>query len=174
MWRGVQHPLAQRRQSAQGVQEFARSVGRDPHRHGVGGEIAAHQVVFEAIAEAHLGISGHLVVGVGAEGGDLQAAVALADADGAEFDSGVPQVVGPPPQDLLHLLGARVGGEVQVGAQPAQQGIAHRTADEVELVARGVERRTQLAQHRRMLVERDRGGGQQLGILGGVRHVRSA
>ncbi|EUA37214.1 polynucleotide adenylyltransferase/metal dependent phosphohydrolase domain protein [Mycobacterium avium subsp. avium 2285 (R)] len=174
MWPGCPAPAGAAPPIRPGVQEFARSVGRDPHRHGVGREIAAHQVVLEAIAEAHLGISGHLVVGVGAKGGDLQAAVALADADGAELDSGVPQVVGPPPQDLLHLVGARVGGEVQVGAQPAQQGIAHRTADEVELVARGVERRTQLTQHRRMLVERDRGGGQQLGILGGVRHVRSA
>ena len=115
-------------------------VWRDAHGHRVGREIAAHQIVLEAIAEAHLGIARHLVVGVGAERGDLQAVVVLADADGAELDPGVPHRVGPAPHDLLHLLGAGVGGEVQVGTQPAQQGIPHRTADEVQLVARGIER----------------------------------
>ena len=56
---------------------------------------------------------------------------ALADADRAEIDAGVPQVVGPLPQDLLNLLGAGVSGEVQVGTQPAQQGVPHGTANGV-------------------------------------------
>ena len=71
----------------------------------------------------------HLVVRVGAERGDLQAVPARADADSAVVDPGVPHRVGPGPHDPLNLLGAGVGGEVEVevhvGAQPAQQGVAH-------------------------------------------------
>ena len=88
--RGVQHPGAQRRQPAQRIEEFARPIRGDPHRHRVRGEIAAHQVVVEAVAEAHLGIARHPVVAIGAEGGDLQAMFVLADADGAVFDPGIP------------------------------------------------------------------------------------
>ena len=146
-------------------------VGCDAHRHRVHGEVAAHQIVVERVAETHLRIARHPVVAVGAERGDLQAVPVLADADGAELDAGVPQRVGPRPQRLLHLLGARVGGEVQVGAQPAQQRVAHRAADQVQLVARGGEQRAELAQHLGVPVQRDRGRGQQLGIAGQVRHV---
>ncbi len=109
--------------------------GGDAHRHRVDREVTAHQIVVEAVAEAHLRIARHLVVGVGAEGGDLHALIALADADGAEVDAGVPQRVGPRPQHALHLLGPGVGGEVEVGAEPAQQRVAHAAADEVQLVA---------------------------------------
>ena len=59
----------------------------------------------------------------------------LADADRAEFDAGVPQRLGPSAQELLHLLGPGVGGEVQVSAEPAQQRVAHTAADQVQLVA---------------------------------------
>ena len=100
--------------------------------------------------------------------------VALADADGAELNPGFPHRIGPLPHYLLDLLGAGIGGEVQVGTRPAQQGIPHRTADKVQLAARGLEHRAELTQHGGVPVQRDRGGGQQVGILGGVRHVRSA
>ena len=71
--------------------------------------------------------------------------LAFADAHGAELDAGFPDAVGPPPHDLLHLVGAGVGGEIQIGAQSAQEGVAHRTTDQIQLVARRVERRTDLA-----------------------------
>ena len=128
---------------------------RDAHRHRVDGEVAAHQIVVEAVAEAHLGVARHLVVGVGAEGGDLHALVALADADRAELDAGVPQRVGPRPQHALHLLGPGVGGEVEVGAEPAQQRVAHAAADEVQLVAGVSEHPAEIAQHVGVLVQRD-------------------
>ncbi|COY70149.1 Uncharacterised protein [Mycobacterium tuberculosis] len=86
------------------------------------------------------------VVAVGTECGDLHAVVALTHADGAEFDSGIPHRIGPRPHDLLHPLGTGVGGEVQVGAQPAQQCISHRTADQIQLVSRGGEHRPEFPQ----------------------------
>ena len=95
------------------------------------------------------GIARHLVVGVGAEGGDLHAVAALADADGAELDAGVPQRVGPRPQDALHLLGPGVGGEVEVGAEPAEQRVAHTAADQIQLVARVGEQRCRARAARR-------------------------
>jgi hypothetical protein len=64
------------------------------------------------------------------------------------------------------------GGEVQIRAQSAQHRVPHRTADQVQLVIGTGERRAQVAQQRRVLVQRDRGSGQQFGILGGLGHVR--
>ena len=72
---------------------------------------------------------------------------------------------------LLHLLGPGVGGEVQIGAQPAQQRIAHRAADQVQRVARPVEQRAELAQHVGMPIQGNRGRGEPLRIVGGFRHV---
>src|ERR1700687_6312134 len=105
--------------------EFARAVRRDAHRHRVDGEVPAHQIVVEALTETHLRVAGYLVVAVGAKGGDLHALAVLADTDGAELDSGVPQRVGPRPQYSLHLLGPGVGGEVQVVAQTVDPRLAH-------------------------------------------------
>ena len=73
---------------------------------------------------------------------------------------------------LLHLLGPRVGGEVQVGAQPAEQRVAHAAADEVQLVARVSEHPAEFAQHVGVPVQRDLRGGQQFGISSGIGHVR--
>ena len=66
--------------------------------------------------------------------------------------------------DLLHLLGARVGGEIQVIAQPAEQRVAHAAADEVQLVTRISEHAAEIAQHARRAVQRNRGSGEQSGI----------
>ena len=44
-------------------------------------------------------------------------------------------MVGPPPQELLDHLGTGVGGEVEVVAEAAEQGVPHRAADQGELVA---------------------------------------
>ena len=37
--------------------EFGRTVGGDAHRHRVDGEVAAHQIVVETLAEPHLRIA---------------------------------------------------------------------------------------------------------------------
>ena len=92
----------------------------------------------------------------------------LLGADGAELDAGVPQRVGPRPQQFLHLFGARVGGEVQVpGVESAEHGVAHRAADQVQLVAGLREQRSEFAQDVGVPVQRDRGSGQQLGVVRG-------
>ena len=48
-------------------------------------------------------------------------------------------MVGPPPQELLDHLWTGVRGEVEVVAEPAEQGVPHRATDQGELVARGRE-----------------------------------
>ena len=144
--------------------EPAWSIGVDADRHRVSGEIAAHEIVVEVVAESHLRVARHLVIGVGTVRGDLQAVIGLADADRAELDARVPQCVGPAAQHLLHLLGARVGGEVEVIAEPAQQGVAHAAADEEELVARFSEHATQVAQDVAVPVQRNLRCTQQFGV----------
>jgi hypothetical protein len=168
----------QRRQTAHGIKEFARTVGGDAHRHRVDGEVAADQIVVEALAETHLRIARNLIVGIGAEGGELQPVAVLTDADRAEFDAGVPQRVGKRPQQLLHLLRPRIGGEIQVIAQAAQQRVAHAAADEVQLMARVSEYPAEFTQHRAVLVQRNLRGGQPFSIscafLAEIGHVRTA
>ena len=134
--RSVQHARPQRLEAVERVEELAGTGRRDAHRHRVDREVAAHQVVFEPIAEPHLRVPRHPVVGIGAKGGDLEPVITLTHPDGPELDAGVPEGVGPGAQRPLDLLGARVGGEVQIGAQAPEQRVAHTAADEVELVAR--------------------------------------
>ncbi len=71
--------------------------GTDTHGHRVDGEVAADEIVFEGLAEGDLRIAADLVVRVGAECGDLDLVVALADADRAELDPDIPERVRPPP-----------------------------------------------------------------------------
>ena len=54
---GVEHPVAQRGQPVERVQEFGRPVGGDPHGHRVHGEVAAHQIVGQVVAEPDLRIA---------------------------------------------------------------------------------------------------------------------
>ncbi len=168
--RGIQHARPQCRQAVQRIDEFVSARGCYTHGHRVHGEVAAHQIVAERVAEADLRVARYSVVPVGPKRGDLQAVTILLGADGAELDAGVPQRVGPRPQQLLQLFGPRVGGEVQVVAQPPQHGVAHRTADQIELVSGASEHAAELAQDVGVAVQRDRGGGQQLGILGVFGH----
>ena len=72
------------------------------------------------------------------------------------------------PQHALHLLGPGVGGEVEVGAEPAQQRVAHTAAHQVQLVTRGSEQRAQLAQHVGVPVKCHLGSGEQFSIVGHV------
>ena len=160
--RGVQHPLLNRRQSTQRVQELPRSVRGDPDGHRVDREVAPQQVVLKAITETHLRIAGHLVIAVGAKGGDLQPLARLTHADGAVLDSGVPDRVGPGAHDLLHLVRSGIGSEVEVGGQSAEDSVANAATHEIELMTRGGEQRADLAQQRGLALQFDGGGSQQL------------
>ena len=143
------------------------------HRHRVHGEVAAHQIVLERVAEAHLRVAGHPVVAVGRN--------VVISSRWPPFAA--PTVPNSIPvshnasahgrSNLLQLIGARVGSEVQIRAQPLHHRIAHRAAHQIQLVAGPSEQRAQLAQDVGMPVQRDRGGGQQLGVLGSFRHVES-
>ena len=169
---GVQNALADCGQPAERVEELPRTLGGDPDRHRVGGEIAAHQVVFEPVPEAHRGVARHLVVAVGPERGDLQAPACLAGPDGAEVDPGVPQGISPRPEDLLDRRGPGVGGEVQVGGQPSEHRVAHAAADQEQLMARRLEQSAHLGQQRSLRVQRDGSPNTQLVLGGGFGHVR--
>ena len=69
---------------------------RQPDRHGVDGEVAAHEVALERVAEHHLGLARRAVVDVGAVGRDLELQRPLAQPDRAELTPDVPVRVGPP------------------------------------------------------------------------------
>ena len=103
---------------------------------------------------------------------------AAGNADRAELDTGIPEGVGPGPHDVLHLVRARVGGEIQVGTQPAQHRVAHTAADQIQLAARGVEAAAEPPQQVVVPVQRDQRTRQQRGVdiviaAGtGSRHVR--
>jgi hypothetical protein len=89
-------------------------------------------------------------------------------ADRAEFDAGVPQRVGPGPHDPLHHVRPRIGGEVEVRAQPPQQRVAHAAADQVELMARGSEQLPERRQQLALAVQRDQRLRQQRGVERGI------
>ena len=159
-------------QPTQRIQELPGPLGGDPHRHRVGGEIAADQIVLQSVAEAHLGIARYLVIAVGPERGDLQSLPRSARTDCAEVDSGVPQRVGPRPQDRLNNLGPGIGGEVQVGGQPSQDRIAHAPADEVQLIAGPLEDRAHLTQQRSVPMQLDGCPDSKFVLGADFRHVR--
>ncbi len=122
---------------------------RQRHRHGVDGEVAAHQIADQVVAVLHLRVAAARLVGLGAVGGHLDAKAGLDQADGAEGDARVPGRLGPALDQRQHLLGPRVGGQVEVVAEPAEQGVAHRSAYQVQGVSRGGEPGAQLDRHRR-------------------------
>ena len=150
---GVQDAPAHRGQTVERVEELPGALGGDPDGHRVGGEVAADQIVVESVPVLHPGVARHLVIAVGPEGGDLQTVTGLADADGAEVDAGVPQRVGPGSHDRLHGLRPGVGGEVQVGGQPAEHRIAHGAAHQVKLVSGRLEHRAHFTKQRSLPVQ---------------------
>ena len=170
--RSVEHAVAQCGESAEGIEELRRTVGGDADRHRVDREVPADEVVGEVVPELDVGIARHLVIGVGAKRRDLQPVLTLGDAERAEVDAGVPQRVAPAAQEPQHLIGAGIGGEIQVGAHPAERAIAHTPADEVELMAVFGEETTHTAQQFGVRVEGDLRGSQQFGVGPGVKHVR--
>ena len=170
--RGVQDPPLYRGQSAQRVQELPRPVRGDPDRHRIRREVSAHQIIFETVAETHLRVSRNLVIAVGPKCGDLQPLARLADADGAVVDPGIPHRIRPRAHDFLHHLRPGIGGEVEVGGQPAEGRVAHAAAHQIQLMARGCEQPTHLAQQRSLRAQLDSRPSEQLIFRCSFGHVR--
>ena len=155
--RGIQDARQQCGHAVERIDEFQRAVDADAHGHRVDGEVAPDQIALEGFAEGHLGIARDPVVAVAAERGDLELPARPRRAHRTEGQTaGVPDVVGPPAHDLLHDLGPRIGGEVQVGTQPSQHRIAHAAADQIQLVPPRGEHLAQGIQHVLEAPERDR------------------
>ena len=165
---GAQDAGAQVGQAAAGVDEL--EVGQ-AQRHGVDGEVAAGEVPGEGVAIGHLGLARADLVGLGAVGGDLHDGGALARADGAEGPAHVPGGLAPGGQDLLGLLGAGRGGQVQVVGGDAEEGVPHRPADQGDLVPGAHEGVPQGRQGGGQALERLTGLGRQAAVLGGFRGV---
>ena len=118
----AQHPLDEVAQTAVRVDELPRW---QPQRHGVDGEVTASEVALESVAVSHRRLARCRVVSVAAICRDLEDVVALAQPDGAVRDAGLPDVVGPGTDDRQDLLRSRVGREVEVLLQPAEQRVAY-------------------------------------------------
>ena len=122
---------------------------RQPQRERVHREVAAREVVLEAGAEHDLGLAGVAVVAVGAVGGDLDGLAGDLRADRAERAADVPVRLGDRLHDREDLVGRGIRREVEVVGAAAEERVAHRAADEGELVARRLERRGQRRDGRR-------------------------
>jgi hypothetical protein len=110
---------------------------RDGHR--VHREVTPAEVVTQIVAKSHDRVTAHPVVRVCPKCRDLQAQAAPGEADRAELGAGGPGRLGPAGDDAQRLVGPGAGGEVEVVTEPAEQGVAYRTADEVQLVTGGGE-----------------------------------
>ena len=122
---------------------------RQPQRERVDGEVAAGEVVLEARAEHDLGLARVAVVGVGAVGRDLDGLARDLRADRAERAADVPVRLGDRLHDREDLVGRGIRGEIEVVDAAAEERVAHRAADEGELVARGLESRGERRDGRR-------------------------
>jgi hypothetical protein len=148
-----------------GIDELA--VGQ-ADRHRVDREVPSSQVGLDVLGEGHLGVTGVLCVGLLAERGDLDAVVALAGADRPEPDPHEVSGVGPALEERHDFLGTRVGGEVELLPRAPQDRVPNRTAHQVQLVAGGLEPRTEVRGDGRYLDEVVRGPR----LLGGRGHGR--
>ena len=104
-------------------------------------------------AEDHIGLAGRAVVAVGAVGGDLDGLAGDLRADRAEGSPDVPVPLGDRLDDRQDLVGSRVGGEIEIVDLTPEEGVAHRSADESELVT-GLRKCVRQSGHR--------GGGSQV------------
>ena len=128
--------------------------GGDAHRHRVDGEVAAHQIVVEVVAEAHLRVARHLVIGVGAERGDLERGRRALPTPMVPNSMPVSHSASAHGRsNLLHPLGPGVGGEVQV-ASASRPSSASRTLPPTRYSSwpASANNRAEVAQHVGMLV----------------------
>ena len=137
-------------------------------RHGVDGEVAAHEIVLEVVAEGDDRLAGHPVVGVGTVGRHLDRVRSLAGADGAELAPHVPVRVAPVGEDRLGLLRGGGGREVEVTAGASEEGVTDRAADEGQVVTPLRKALTQVGEQRHRRGQVGHGGTQDLrGQVGG-------
>ncbi len=144
---------------------------RQSDGHRVDAEVAPAEVVDQRIAVGDIRVAGTAVVRLGAIGRDLQTEATPQQPDGPERDTGLPPGLRPAGREIEHHVRVCVGREVQVVAEPAEQGVTHRAADQVEGMTGRREPLAELARHR--------GHPQQLahGVvlgIGQVRHARRA
>lgn len=144
--RGAQHPGHEVLHAARRVDELEL---RQAQREGVDREVPACEVVFEARAEHDLGLARCAVVRIGAVGRDLDGLAGDLRADRAERAADVPVGLCDGLHDREDLVGRGIRREVEVVDRPAEERVAHRTADEGELVPGGLERGCQPRNGRR-------------------------
>jgi len=136
---------------------------RHPDRHRVDREVAATEVTVERRAEVDRRLAGRRVVGLGPVRRDLHGPRPATAADGAEVAAHVPGRVAPAREQPFGVVGTGGRREVEVGVRPAQHRVTHRAADQRQLVAVGLEQRTELVDHRRDPLQLDGRVARQLG-----------
>ena len=133
---GAQAPRGQVAEPVEGVDEL--HVGQAEGQR-VDREVAARQVHDDVVAEGHLGLARLGDVDLGPVGRDLVHLAVLAKADRPEARTLGPHLVGPAPHQTLRLVGAGVGGEIEVRRATrlaGEQRVTHGTADQVQRAAR--------------------------------------
>ena len=98
-------------------------------------EVAADEVVVEAVAEPDDGFARFGLVRLGSVGGDLDLDAGLHRSDRPEVATDVPVGVGPVGDEGEDVVGPRVGGEVEIGHRPTEKCVTHGPADEGEFEA---------------------------------------
>ncbi len=120
----------------------------EPQGHGVDGEVTARQVHLDGVAERHLGLARFGPVDLGAMRRDLKALPLVAEPDRPEALPLQPHRIGPPPHEALDLVGSGVGREVEILLAVTRigpgEGVAHRSAHDVEAATGFVEATRQL------------------------------
>ena len=119
--------------AVEGVHEATRRVPS----HGIDCEVAPCQVFFDVLHETHR--IGPAVVGIGSVGairGDLDGVAVDENGDGAMGRARLNHPVAGFKKMLACVIPECVGGDVDVMAGTAQDGIAHETAHHVGLLAR--------------------------------------
>ena len=129
-------------------------------RHCVHGEVATRQVVFDPLRVAHLWLARVVSVHVGAKGGDLDRLAVFHRGHGPECRTDRVNRIRPIPEDRSGPVGKGIGGEVEVEFVdlPLQEGVAHRSPNQEQLMAG---RREPIGQ----LCRRQFGGDQELESL---------
>ena len=126
-------PTSHVRYTPEGVYEATRRIPG----HGIDREIASSQVFFDVLHKAHR--IGPAVVGigpVGAIGGDLDGVAVDENGDGAMGRARLNHPVAGFKKMLARVIPECVGGDVDVMTGATQDGVAHKTAHHVGLLAR--------------------------------------
>ena len=165
--RGARRPQQLCSQVAQPAEGVDQQLLGQHQRHRVHSEVAPPEVTGQRVAEDDVGLARVRVVVLAAVRRDLQDVVPAPSADRPERAAQVPAGVDPTGENRLSLFGPGVGGEVQVGDRTSEHQVAHRPADQRQLMPGRDEALTQGEGHGRH--RRLGPGGRQ-----GSRHEASA